>query len=206
MLEERAVAVSPSFLLPQAPRPPSMREQSMAAGEGNNQDDKSKQHMLEQEHGLSATHQQPHHTTFPASATNTYGGQPTAPNYPTWLTPPWPFLLNYGSDRRTTRRVLLLTSCLPWICTPSRLSYKITSNPGQATRRRPQDPKARQPHTSAQAQHTEICAAVHLPAKSTTPSRRSSLQDHGCLSCKQTGLSQYDYPTCPSNAGCGQHQ
>ena len=146
-------------------------------------------------------------TTSAHSAATFYSGQPATTRCPTWLTPPWPFLNKHGSDRATTGRLLLLTSGLPWICRPSRLSYRVASNPGQATGRRPPDHKARQPHTLAQAEQTEICAAVQLPTKSTTPEEKNLLaRSNGCLTCRQIAHSHYNYPTCPSTPGCGQHR
>ena len=95
MLEERAslrsLPVSATI-----PRPPSEPEQGMAAGEEDNEDEadmpEQEQDFLEQ-----SAAQQPRQATPPASATNPYGGQPTPPSYPTWLTPPEQLVSNQGS-------------------------------------------------------------------------------------------------------------
>ena len=90
MLDERARARSPP-VSPTAtiPRPPSEPEPSRAATEENVGDG---QYMPEQEMDLPAEQQLPRSTESQA-----YAGQPIAPSYPTWLTPPQQLANNLSS-------------------------------------------------------------------------------------------------------------
>ena len=208
MLEDRPRPHSPpGSSAATIPRPPSEHQHSMAEGGQDDEADEDKQDMPEQEQVvLRQSAQQPHHTTFAASAANIYGGQPTAPNYPIWLTPSPQPGDTYGNGRISK--------------TKSPTSYQLPAMHLQATqsilqgnkqpwiahkKENPPDHRARQPHTLAQAEQTQICAAVQLLAKSTTPKDKEHLaRNNGCFKCRQLGHSFYSYPTFSSTPSSGQ--
>ena len=178
------------------PSPLSGHDQSMAAAEEDNENEQE-QAVLHQ------TAQPTCQPTSPHTAATFYGGQPTAQNYPIWLILSQQPGDNYGLLVIYQANVLNFHQ-LPTIDLQATQSIlQGNKQPRIAHKKeKPQDHKARQPHTLAQAKQTETCAAVQLPAKAPTPEEKKHLaRDNGCLTCRQTEHSHYDCPTFTSTPG-----
>ena len=73
-------------------------------------------------------------------------------------------------------------------------------------KKKPQGQRARQAHTLAQVQQTELSVVVQRPAKLTPEEKEHLAKNNGCFRCRQLGHNSYNCPTFPSTQGNGQRR